>query len=342
MRKITNIKFATLLALAVVLLVGCTKEQSSLSMDDLKKSAKIMGQYTYDEGMDYVGGKYERLIKPAAGVTVEVTIPVGDVTGNDKDKGVVTYTTKTDKDGRYEMVIPMTDNGVEVTIKPVDFVGVYQSVVEINGGTPEYLHQEVVYSAESAKVALKPNQIKVNDGMYSHTIVSTEDGYPYVSKYIVNVGKATYSLQSNSVGDEVINKEYRPFRGADVEISVTYADNILKYIATTDSDGVAVFNIPTHDMNWSPNITVNVKSFVEDSFLYYRNEYNEVAQAYVNESYVIEGGVFEQASTISGTVAFSDLEGMPAPESRVKMNFKPFDGVETYGYSVSEWSSVQF
>ena len=125
-----------------MLLAGCAKEQSSLDINQLTESATIMGRYTYDEGQSYSSGKYQRVIKPAANVTVVVTVPVTEF-GDSYAEGVITYETTTDYDGRYEISIPVTHDGLTVKVKPLDFVGQYNSVVDVKSGAPVYAKDDV-------------------------------------------------------------------------------------------------------------------------------------------------------------------------------------------------------
>ena len=342
MMKVTRISFAFLLAMSFVLMTGCAKEQSSISMDDLTKSAQIVGRYTYDEGQEYSVGSYSRLIKPAAGVKVEVTINASEISSTADAKGVITYETTTDDNGRYEITIPVTESGINVTVQPVDFKGMYYSVEGISAGKPVYSEQEVVYSAAPVDLFLTPNAIEVNDGMYTHTTLNLDEGYPYTSVFNVVVGEASYSKKTDADGIEFVHKEYKPKNGVDVEIEVEYEDGTFLYVATTDMNGVAKFSIPTNDKNWNANITANAKSYVVNKFTYYKSEYSEDFGENIVTGYNIDGGIFEQESAVSKYVSFDDLSGKPAPEFRVKMNFEPFSGNETYGYSVSDWYGVNF
>lgn len=313
-----------------------------MSIDDLTKSAQIVGRYTYDEGQEYSVGSYTRLIKPAAGVTVEVTVNASEISTTADANGVITYETVTDENGRYEITIPVTEDGINVTVQPVDFKGMYYSVEGISGGKAIYVEEEVVYSAQPVDVFLSPNDIKVNDGMYTHTALDLNEGFPYSSVFNVVVGEATYSKKVDAEGVEFVHKEYKPAYGVDVEITVEYEDGDFLFVATTDMNGVAKFNVPTNDKNWSTTITANAKSYVANKFTFYKSEYSEDFGEYVVTGYNIDGGIFEQADYVSDYVSFDDLAGRPAPEFRIKMNFEPFSGNETYGYSVGEWYDVNF
>lgn len=313
-----------------------------MDTSDIPNMATIIGSYSYDEGQDFVGGDYVRLIKPASDVMVEVTLPANQYTNNSSAEGVVTYKTYTDENGRFEISLPVPSEGVTATVKPVDFVGAYITVDDVKNGKPVYSYEEVVFTAAEAKLDLKPNAIKNHDGLYTHQARNIDEGYPYVSEYQVFVGMATYSVEKNEEMEDEIVKEYAPAKYKDVIISVKYADGkVLKYVAATDNNGMASFSIPTKEKEWSTTITVEVKAFVVNTFTYFAEEYDEEIGEYVINRYNINGGYYDQDESVSSTVTFRGIEGV-VKYSRVKMNFIPFDNVENYGYSKYEWSDVEF
>ena len=334
MLKFKNIRYAFLMACSLIMMVSCTKEQSATG--GYTRTAQIVGNFTYDQGQSFSAGEYSRLIKPVAGVKVEVTMSAKGITADSKATGDVTFETITDENGNYQITVPVSNAGVEVTVRAEDFRGKYYSIAGVTNGTPICQEDEVVYTCSSVNMTLKPNDIKINNGTYTHTAITVEEGYPYLSKFIVNVGEARYSLRGdNSVVE--IHKSYFSASGVDVIITVKYQDKSLKFVAASNSSGEAVFNIPTKEKKWNPTITVTAKPYVENRFIYYKNENNQTTY----EQYVL-GGVYEQANQISSSFQFEELEGMPVPECNVKMNFKPFADTEDYGYSTSEWSNVTF
>lgn len=345
MKNFTNMKFALLLAV-VLAMVGCAKEQSSMEAGSMPNRAKIVGSYSYDEGQDFVNGNYVCLIKPAADVKVEIRIDADEYSDNASD-GVITYYTHTDKDGRFEISIPVPSDGVTARVKPVDFVGTYTAVEDIDNGEPVYVEKEVVFSATEAHIDLMPNDIEIHDGIYYHNERNIEEGYDYTSEYDVLVGKATYSVGRNEENEDVILQEYKVAKGVDVIISVTYEnDKTLKYVAKTNSFGVAEFDIPAKKQKWSANIAIDVLTQVVNNFVYYAEEYEYDEETYEEtvhiRRYDIEGGYYQQADNDLVMVSFDKIDGMPTPETRVRMNFIPFDDVEDYGYSPYEWYDVEF
>lgn len=339
MKRLLSISFALCAAVSFMLLAGCAKEQSSLDINQLTESATIMGRYTYDEGQSYSSGKYQRVIKPAANVTVVVTVPVTEF-GDSYAEGVITYETTTDYDGRYEISIPVTHDGLTVKVKPLDFVGKYNSVVDVKSGAPVYAKDEVVFTAESQSITLYPNDIKVNDGLYEHITMELDEGYPEISEFQVFVGEATYLKTWNDVGEYVVEKEYRPAYSVNVIATVDYDDKTLKFGSVTNSEGYATFKIPAKEQEWEPYISIHAKAYLKSSFVYYVEEYDDYDDEWVINRYTISNGYYEQANSVADYYEFDDKQDIVVPVFNIKMNYHPFSGVETYGYDVSEWNYV--
>ena len=313
-----------------------------MNAGNMPNEAVIIGSYSYDEGQGFVNGDYVRVIKPVANIKVEITLPAEKYANKSSAKGVVTYHTYTDENGRFEISLPIPSDGVTATVKPVDFVGTYTSIVDVDNGKPVYSREEVVFTAAEAEIDLKPNAIKIHDGLYEHEERNDEEGYPYTSEYEVVVGMATYDVGLDEYLDEEIIMEYVPAKNKDVIIAVKYADDkTLKYVATTNSSGKALFNIPTKEKEWSATISVDVKAFVVNSFVYIVEEYDQEKGEYVINHYDIKGGYYELADNVSSTVTFRGIEGM-RQYIKVKMDFVPFDDVDDYGYSQYDWRDVEF
>ena len=125
------------------------------------------------------------------------------------------------------------------------------------------------------------------------------------------------------------------------KIDVEYDGETFTYVAETNSNGVATFHIPTTDLNWSPEIYVRVNKFVDDKFSYYKMEYDEDEGENKAVKYTLSG-YFEQVSGNTDRPEFNDIEGMPTPEHRVKMNFFTFDADEDHGHSNENWYNIEF
>ena len=329
------------------ILVGCKPapvEQSSVSIDDFKETATITGTLQYDEGQDFDGTKYTRLIKPAANITVTAVIANSEFSATTTGSGNLTYTATTDAKGNFEIKVPVTSKGVEVRVKAANFTGQYHRVIDVKDGKPVYTHEEGIYRLEDQIFTLEPNDVEVADGVFTYTERENEEEYIYYSEYKVVVGKQTYTKSNNeNTGEAEVKKQYREAKDVDVIIEVEFEGETFKYVASTNNEGVATFNIPTYTMTWEPIIHVTANPFAEEKFTYYRIEWSEEDKENIARKYTFSGK-FEQASGYADTLSFNSIESLPAPEHEVKMNFVLFNEEETedgYQYHKGEdWSKA--
>lgn len=323
------------------ILVGCKPEpveQSSVSIDDFKETATITGTLQYDEGQDFDGTKYTRLIKPAANITVTAVIANSEFSATTTGSGNLTYTATTDAKGNFEIKVPVTSKGVEVRVKAANFTGQYHRVIDVKDGKPVYTHEEGIYRLEDQTFTLEPNDVEVADGVFTYTERENEEEYIYYSEYKVVVGKQTYSKSTNKDGKDEVEKKYRAAKDVDVIIEVEFEDETFKYVASTNNEGVATFNIPTYTMTWEPTIHVTANPFAEEKFTYYRIEKNEEDEE-IARKYTFSGK-FEQKSGYTDYPSFNSIESLPAPEHKVKMDFVSFNEKED-GYKYhddEEWN----
>ena len=310
------------------ILVGCKPapvEQSSVSIDDFKETATITGTLQYDEGQDFDGTKYTRLIKPAANITVTAVIANSEFSATTTGSGNLTYTATTDAKGNFEIKVPVTSKGVEVRVKAANFTGQYHRIIDVKDGKPVYTHEEGIYRLEDQTFTLEPNDVEVADGVFTYTERENEEEYIYYSEYKVVVGKQTYTKSTE--GEARVVKQYREAKDVDVIIEVEFDDETFKYVASTNNDGIATFNIPTHTMTWKPTISVTANPFAEEKFTYYRKEWSESEGDSIVRKYTFSGK-FEQVSGKTDNPIFNSIESLPAPEHNVKMNFVLFNEEE--------------
>lgn len=322
------------------ILVGCKPEpveQSSVSIDDFKETATITGTLQYDEGQDFDGTKYTRLIKPAANITVTAVIANSEFSATTTGSGNLTYTATTDAKGNFEIKVPVTSKGVEVRVKAANFTGQYHRVIDVKDGKPVYTHEEGIYRLEDQTFTLEPNDVEVADGVFTYTERENEEEYIYYSEYKVVVGKQSYSKETDGDTDKV-KKQYKEAKNVDVIIEVEFEGETFKYVATTNNEGVATFNIPTYTMTWEPKIHVTANPFAEEKFTYYRIDDNDEKIAI---KYTLSGKfeqVCEKVSDYIDNPSFNSIESLPAPEFKVKMKFVPFNsGKEDEYHNQEDW-----
>lgn len=337
MKKLTKKSIMVAFVILATVLVGCKpepKEQSSVSIDDFKKEATIVGTLSYDRGQDFDGTKYTRLIEPVANVTVVAVLQNSDFAPNSNASGNFTYKATTNEKGEFEITVPVSEKGVTVRVKTNDFVGQYRSVISVKDGKPVYDEEEVVYTLAEKTFFLEPDDVKLADGIFTCEERDLPEEYKYFSEYQVIVGQAKYTEDKNTV-----NKQYVEAKNVDVVINVTYKNETFKYVSSTDSDGVATFNIPTTELNWTPVIEVKANPYMEEKFTYYKEEPNDTTT--VIKKYTLSGR-FEQADEVEEVVSFNDVEGMPAPYCRVRMNFVALgDDTEAEAQNAEDWDDEE-
>ncbi len=308
--------------------------------DNLEKTAKIYGTLIYDEGQGFDGTNYSRLIKPAA--NIELTA----VVNNDIKNAIMA---QTDSEGNFQILVPVEGN-TNVTLSAASFVGQYHSIIDVENGEPVYRDEEVIYSLETKYFNnVKANDIIVADATFTFEKREEVEEYEYYSEYKVVVGKAAYvetSQPNDTIKPFTATKQYVVAAGVDVTIEVLYNNEIFTYVAATDNDGVATFNIPTTDLNWRPTITVSASQFVVDKFTYLKDEKDQETGKYKVASHTL-AGYFAQVENDpdypeTDYPKFSDISGMPTPEHRIKMNFKVFEGEDGHGHENEVWSNIKF
>ncbi len=330
------LKFATAFVGVAVALSSCTKEQSSYNIYSIPGKATIMGTCYYDAGQGYQSGSYTQLIKPAANVKVIAKVSNASLSPNQDAGGYTHYETTTDATGAYEIEVPAVEGeatNVKIEVEP--FFGTYSTVKSVSNGKPEFDVQDVLFDAADKSVSVKPRKVKLCDVRYSH---ETKDQYgpdEYSSKFIVKVGEGRYSYDYTT---ETIAKYYAEVSGKNV---IARVDGVF-YGATTNSNGEATFIIPSKSKSWTAeNVLVRVEGYVVKNYTCYQYEFNEYLNEYRYVSHYIEGGTCQQLDDWF-TVNFSGIVDDQTPVCKVRMVFCPFEGVETYGYAVSDWTNFSW
>ena len=348
MKKLQMRLIMVAIAFATIL-VGCKPapvEQSSVSIDDFKETATITGTLQYDEGQDFDGTKYTRLIKPAANITVTAVIANSEFSATTTGSGNLTYTATTDAKGNFEIKVPVTSKGVEVRVKAANFTGQYHRVIDVKDGKPVYTHEEGIYRLEDQTFTLEPNDVEVADGVFTYTERENEEEYIYYSEYKVIVGQQAYSKTTDENDNAKVIKQYKEAKGVDIIIEVEFENETFKYVASTDNDGIATFNIPTYTMTWKPKIHVTANPFAADKFTYYTLEDDEEEVGKKKAVKYTLSGKFEQVcdeeTDYIDNPSFNSIESLPAPEFKVKMKFESFDMDEDHGHANEYWGDIEF
>jgi len=300
---------------AMMAIPGCSEEQSSLSLEDFPGKVKITGTISYSEGQAYLDGKYTELFKGVANTPVYVLIKNADLLADTNALGYTTLETETDETGKYEIEIPVPNQGADVILQVPSFSGKRTMLRTWENDKPVFETQEVVFYIDDQHLRVLPNDILFKDIVYRFMRRQDASLTERLTKFV-------------KVGFGVITEGGEPafeFKsGVSVSMKVTYysiAENgnfmSRTYIARTDEKGEAKFEIPVSSQNTSDiNISVPVDAIPVDFFTYYEEGSSEVK--------IIFGGKYSQYWTYSLS---EDTIG-------VMMLFNPTDGVETYGYNL--------
>ena len=334
--KNSSFKFATL-ALALVALTGCQKEQSSFDIEDVPGEAKIMGTLAYDAGQGYQNGTYTQIIKAAANVRVVAVVDNSTIHATATGKTV--YETKTDANGNYTITVPAHYNGeVSVEVSADPFFDNYSKVIDVENGAPQIETENVLFKLPTKTVSVTPNDIEIGDGTFTYNERDILEAYKYNSTFIVKVGEGIVSKkkaakEEGKESDEVVYeivKEYQGVSGKNVLVEI----NGVKYASATKSNGEATFIIPSEQKAWvADNVNITVPGYVVSEYEFYNEELNEENGEMEIKRHYIENGTFEQyAGDNQFSIVFKGIAGAPAPVRKVRMIFKPFEGVKNYGY----------
>lgn len=310
---------------AMMALPGCSEEQSSLSLEDFPGKAKLSGTLSYNEGQAYSNGKYTELNKVAANMPVYIRINNADLMPN--GKGTTTLETVTDANGKYEIEVPLPDNGARITLYAPSFTGTRTLLKTWENGSPVFEKQEVVFKMADKSLIIEPNDIVFENLKYG--FMEREEEASLVTEVPMTVKVGLGALRE---GTPYLT--YKP--GVSVVIRVRYdefSENgttmYRNYGATTDYDGEAKFNIPAPQKDWSNvYIEIRVQPFEVDLFSY---------STYSSE-YIIEGGTYKQYNAgrlvNDGVYTYVSFTRSQSVEElvKVKMVFVPDDDVNAHGY----------
>lgn len=319
-------------------MVGCSKEQSSLDIQDIPGKAKIIGNFSYDAGQGYVDDIYVQLIKPAANIKVVVKVSNSSLSPNGNATGYTYYETTTNEQGAYEVEVPAVDRGTTVVIAPDPFFDTYAKVVSVEDGEPVFEYEEKIYKINPTTKNVTPNDVQIFDAQYSYQERDIKEAYKYNSTFVVNVGKPVCRrVYDEYSGGYIIAKEFVPTAGQDVVVKV----GDYYYGATADKEGCATFVIPSEKKQWSTYVTISALPYI-GKFTHYEEVYD-----YTNGVTDFVGhnlsGTYEQYSyDEQQSISFSGIDGVPAPVVKVRMQFKPFEDEETYGYNASSWDNISW
>lgn len=258
--------------LAVATLVGCSKEQSELSIDSIQGRATIVGSLCYSQGQAYKDSQFSELLGPAAGVKVTIQVSNASLAPNGSAQGYTTYEAITDGEGKYSIEIPAVEN-TSITIKPASFIGTRTLVADWENNQPVMETEEVVFNLSGMQETVSPGDILVKDQMYSYTPRNFVEEFGITEKIKGTIG----------IGRLYRNNTQRYWdvkSGINVLLTVTYnytesqtggqTNMVRKFGATTNTNGEFLVYIPVKEKGETlRSLSITPVSFYEESFKHF-------------------------------------------------------------------------
>lgn len=324
-------KFAVFAAFAAAMTVfaGCSdQDQSSLLIEDIQGKVKITGTISYSEGQAYVNGQYAELYKGVVNAPVYVLIKNADLLLDTNALGYTTLETMTDTVGRYEIEIPVPNQGADVILQTPSFTGKHTLLKEWKNNEPIFQTDEVVFYMDTLVFRVSPNEILFKD--FAYCFKKRTDAS--LTETITKIVKVGFGIITE--GGELAF-EFKPNQLVTIKVWYTNlfengTNMYREYKKSTDENGEAKFDIPTPSKSLSSisSLGVQVDSLRVSSFTYYDKDSYDVK--------IIDGGTYFRY----GSRYLSDSRDTIG----VQMYFLPDRGVETYGYRYwnYEWSWDDF
>lgn len=272
MKHLCKISSWTIGLLAVATLVGCSKEQSELSIGDIQGKATIVGSLSYNQGQAFSNNQFSELLSPAAGVKVSIKVSNASLDPNGTAQGYTSYETTTDAEGKYSIEIPAVEN-TNIIISPASFMGTRTLVADWENNAPVMETEEVVYNITGIQETVSPGEILVKDQMYSYTPRNfvEEFGLTEQIKGTIGIGRL---YRNNS------QRYWDVKSGINVLLSVTYnytesqeggqTNMVRMFGATTDANGEFLVYIPVKEKGETlRSLQITPVSFYEDGFKHF-------------------------------------------------------------------------
>ncbi len=340
-----SLSFAALVL--AMTLSSCTKQQSSLEIEDIKGEATIIGCLTYSEGQEYKNGKFVEKFAPAT--NRKIIAKVCNESFSSSSTGYTYYETYTDSVGKYEIVIPAVENnaqGTKVYIAGETFRGTFSSLSdqEWDERNPVFNVYDVIFSFNDKTVYAKPGDIKVVDAMYSYTPVGEADTFDEIGTIYGRIGLGKYY---NDKDNEEKHAYWAVERDINVVVSVRYPytevingidEYMVRYFgATTNEDGEYIINIPIKDLTDEVEVKVKPSTFFTSSFTFpfFDSEDNyEWGQKTLKGLYEPYS---ENWTDYSFPLYFTDENEPIVTYLENYMVFNPLDEYKKYGYNKNDF-----
>lgn len=242
-------KLKTFAAVVVVAMafVGCTKEETSMSIYDLAGRAKIKGFVSYNaKDSLQEDGYIEGFWMPKSGVEILAKISNADISGDTTNMGYTEFKTRTNEEGYYEFELPVPEKATKVILQAETFEGVRCSYDSLKNKELSCSDKEGVFSCFNETLTVKPNEIVYRDLYYafSQSEISSQS-----STLTVNVFKGVYV---NGV-PTFIRPQWTPFN-----VTIKDNDGNISETKMTNDTGSVKFDI-LHLQERMVGLTISVE-----------------------------------------------------------------------------------
>ena len=276
MNILNYLKTFVVVVVAAMAFTSCSKEQTSLSIYDFQGRAKIMGHVSYPVREEYQKDSETPAIPKViweSAANKQLFIKINNSSFVRGEAGVTVIQTKTDKNGNYEIEIPVPEEGVRVAIQGEYFIGNCNLFVKLdNQGKEQYKLQEGVFYMDAEDVSLEPNEIVFYNLRYDDfdaRELEEEEEEESVRALTVQAGLGSFDTD----GDVYFKSQ------SGIEVTLTNGKDSWKN--TTNSYGLAAFFVPRS----VGNVTITANYASSSSF----NIYDRY-----NQQYSITGGTWQQ------------------------------------------------
>jgi len=278
-----------------VLFASCELEQTTLNVDSIKGQATIKGRVLYKSGEIQSGNYVNEIWKEAKGQTIFAYINNSDLTGNAMAAGQSVYSAELDSSGNYELVLPATTIGFNVTLSLSNFEGTYSLYDGLNStsGAIQYTQKAGFYTSATVNQTVKDNfKYIVDFDNYNFTTRSVLENLE-TPDFVKVSGKVNYLAEVRNVDSTTVILVGKAAIGK--KLMITSGNTIYSTVSQSVSVGdtemsIYEFYLPVN--NDSENTTINISPVT------YESTYTH---------YVKNGSKYNSSTTIKGKYSSNNL-----------------------------------
>lgn len=340
MKHLTKLAFAIL---TVLTFSACSEDQTAFNIEKVPGRATVQGTVTYNEGTTLSGGKFSYNYKPAANLTIFVTVDNYSYAGN--LGGQTVFETTTDDNGKYSIELPVSNNMTTFSVRTAQFKGVQSTIEKVNNKITT-VNRNVIYGASSS-VDLQNAGIAYCDMICQPTAYSENlpENFGQTVTLKGKVGQNTYVYTPMEYlpdyyghpwyEDARISPYFIEANGIDLIISIKYKGEWFALNATTNSQGEYSVQVPVAECPASFDYSIEALPKI-GTFTQY---YSYIKEVFVNGGYhtftdylnIQLNGYYRQYNQINEHTT-ATVTTAPQIAPNIRMVFEPYADQDTYGY----------